>query len=115
MIDSIRSILREKSVLHDASTTHEESKGSFPLNQVFRIYPNPSRGEVTLQIDSSTIKHGDEFIVRNSIGETVRKDIIQLDRSIIVLDLSSESTGFYLVSLLRDGTEIGTQVFILNR
>lgn len=62
-----------------------------------QMYPNPSKGEVTLKIDSSDLTDS-EVIVRSITGsEVLRKKFRSTE--LIKLDLTEQVTGIYLVTV----------------
>ena len=72
--------------IFDANTSNTQELA----NQKFEVYPNPSQS--TLYLDG--VSQGEEVIILNSVGNIVRRLIIDGDTSLSISDLSS---GVYYV------------------
>lgn len=79
------------------------------------VYPNPSRGQVTVKLDQ---KAGQAYKLRvsNIIGQEVRTVALkpELTATGLPLDLSDLRAGIYLYSLLVDGKVVSTKRLILQ-
>ncbi len=76
------------------------------------MYPNPSKGEVILQINSSSIKDS-EVIVRSITGSEVFRQEYKAAKQ-IKLDLSDHVSGIYLI-MLNTGDNSVIKKLILDR
>lgn len=75
------------------------------------LYPNPSTGEVNINIQSSEIMES-EVVVRSIIGsEIFRRKYLASDE--IKFDLSHHSSGVYLI-LFTQGENSAVRKLILN-
>ena len=61
------------------------------------IYPNPATNKVRINANASILIKDEYLIVRNSIGETVVKEVIELPQK--ELDISSLKNGIYFVEV----------------
>ena len=79
------------------------------------VYPNPSRGQVTVQLNQ---KAGQSYQLRlsNIIGQEVRTIALkpELTAAGLALDLSDLHTGVYFYSLLVDGKVASTKRLVLQ-
>lgn len=86
--------------------------GTTPL---LNVYPNPSRGQVTVQLNQ---KVGLEYKFRlsNIIGQEIRSIALkpELTNTGLLVDLSSLRTGMYFYSLLVDGKVVTTKRLVLQ-
>ncbi|MFC6221832.1 T9SS type A sorting domain-containing protein [Hymenobacter artigasi] len=85
------------------------------LAAALSVYPNPSRGQVTVQLSQ---KAGQSYQLRlsNIIGQEVRTVALkpELTASGMALDLSELRTGVYFYSLLVDGKVASTKRLVLQ-
>ncbi|MDB5269787.1 MAG: hypothetical protein JWP58_2827 [Hymenobacter sp.] len=79
------------------------------------VYPNPSRGQVTVQLNQ---KAGADYKLRlsNIIGQEVRTVALkpELTTAGLALDLSELRTGVYFYSLVVDGKVASTKRLVLQ-
>jgi len=82
---------------------------------VLNVYPNPSRGQVTVQLNQ---KAGADYKLRlnNIIGQEIRTLALkpELTAAGLPLDLSSLPLGVYFYTLLVDGKAISTRRLVLQ-
>ena len=76
------------------------------------MFPNPTKGEVTLKINSSVINDS-EVIVRSITGSEIFKKKYKAT-GLIKLDLSNQVSGVYLISL-KQGDKFIIEKLILDR
>ncbi|MBL4653335.1 MAG: T9SS type A sorting domain-containing protein [Flavobacteriales bacterium] len=104
----------------DASGCYNQADASISLvsiielnsNSFFKLYPNPSTGNLTLEwID--TPSSAVEITVYNVIGETIISKQNERNKTIINLDLSNYSKGIYVISVKTD-TQQFTKKLILK-
>ena len=79
------------------------------------VYPNPSRGLVTVKLDQ---KPGADYRLRlsNIIGQEIRTVALKPDMTAagLPLDLSDLHAGMYVYSLLVDGKVVSTKRLVLQ-
>ena len=79
------------------------------------VYPNPSRGQITVKLDQ---KPGQDYKLRlsNIIGQELRTVALrpELTAAGLALDLSDLRTGVYFYSLLVDGKVVSTKRLVLQ-
>jgi len=79
------------------------------------VYPNPSRGQVTVQVAQ---KAGADYKLRlsNIIGQEIRTIALkpELTAAGLPIDLSDLRTGVYFYSLLVDGRVVSTKRLVLQ-
>jgi hypothetical protein len=79
------------------------------------VYPNPSRGLVTVKLDQ---KPGTDYKLRlsNIIGQEIRTVALKPDLTAagLPLDLSDLHAGLYVYSLLVDGKVVSTKRLVLQ-
>ena len=94
-----------------ASATIDPNLAAATLN----VYPNPSRGQVTVQLNQ---KAGADYKLRlsNIIGQEIRIVALkpELTTTGLLLDLSDLRTGVYFYSLLVDGRVTTTKRLVLQ-
>lgn len=85
------------------------------LAAALTVYPNPSRGQVTVQL---TPKPGADYKLRfsNIIGQEIRTVALRPELTVagLPLDLSELRAGVYFYSLLVDGKVVSTKRLILQ-
>ena len=88
---------------------------SASLAQALTVYPNPSRGPVTVQLDQ---KAGQDYKLRisNVIGQEVRTVALKPELTAVgmALDLSSLPAGIYYYSLLVNDKTLATKRLVLQ-
>jgi len=90
------------------TSTEDINSGEFELN----MYPNPSKGEVNLKINSSEILDT-EVVVRSISGSEVFRKKYKASEQ-IVLDLTEDVSGVYLISI-QQGDKAVIKKLILDR
>lgn len=85
---------------------------SIEFGDLLRIFPNPSKGLVTMEINNAGNSDMDMAIVDIN-GRIVYRDVLHPGKVIEVLDLSSFSSGVYFVKI-RSETSIGIKKLILS-
>lgn len=82
---------------------------------ILSVYPNPSRGQVTVQLNQ---KAGQDYKLRlsNIIGQEVRTIALkpELTTTGLPVDLSDLHAGVYFYSLLVDGKVVATKRLVLQ-
>ncbi|MEO5892436.1 MAG: T9SS type A sorting domain-containing protein [Ferruginibacter sp.] len=79
-------------------------------NKAFTIYPNPSTGKVSVSMSGYT--GGVNFVVCNSLGETVLvKEGVSLNRT-LELDLSNQPKGIYLLKIETSNSNVIQKILI---
>jgi plastocyanin len=85
------------------------------LSATLKIYPNPSRGLVTVRFDQET---GQDYKLRlnNIIGEEIRTVALkpELTAAGLPLDLSDLPAGMYFYTLLADDKVVATKRLVLH-
>ncbi|WP_051718345.1 T9SS type A sorting domain-containing protein [Hymenobacter sp. IS2118] len=85
------------------------------LAAALNVYPNPSRGQITVQL---TQKPGVDYTFRlsNIIGQQLRVIALkpELTSAGLLVDLSDLRTGMYFYSLLADGKVVATKRLVLQ-
>ena len=78
----------------------------------FRIYPNPSTGEIQL---ASTLSFGQEAQVNvfSLEGKLLRKDSLPLGAKEHTLDLSPLGAGFYIINLQTEAGMASKKIIIM--
>ena len=89
--------------------TYIEDKGA---SLDFNIYPNPSTGEVFVDIDLENNSTVDIEITDVSGRSIVRKSIIDVVNSSISFDLSGEPSGIYFCKILTDKKTITKKIIL---
>jgi hypothetical protein len=80
------------------------------INQnTFQIYPNPSQGNVF--IESTKALNNYEICIFNGLGEKIKS--IEGNSIKQLVDLSSFSSGIYLIRIIENGIESATQKIII--
>ena len=96
-------------VVQNGPTATADARPSVSLN----LYPNPSKGLVTLQLNQKT---GQDCKLRlsNIIGQEVRTVALKPELSETGLDLRDLPTGMYFYSLVVDGKVVSTKRLVLQ-
>jgi hypothetical protein len=81
-------------------TSHGLGPEDKPLAQVLSCYPNPGRGNVTIQFDATAYPDA-SVEVTNAIGQVLLKDKIKERET--TLDVSGWEAGLYLVKVQHQG------------
>ncbi|SFQ37505.1 T9SS type A sorting domain-containing protein [Hymenobacter arizonensis] len=95
-----------------APTTTPDTRASITF---LNVYPNPSRGQITVQLTQRTT--GDyKFRLSNIIGQELRTIALkpELASAGLPVDLSDFRAGMYFYSLLVDGKVVTTKRLVLQ-
>jgi hypothetical protein len=84
-------------------------KSSISDKSDFKVYPNPTLGAFTLQVNS--LKRGANFQLFNSLGTLIKDGAIQAVRT--NFNFSSLSSGVYLLKV-NNGDRTSTQPLIIE-
>ncbi len=83
---------------------------------IVNVFPNPSRGQITVQLNEK--KPGADYKLRlsNIIGQEIRTVALRPDLSTagLPVDLSDLHTGMYFYSLVVDGKVVATRRLVLQ-
>ncbi|MCP4176815.1 MAG: T9SS type A sorting domain-containing protein [bacterium] len=79
---------------------------SFSLEETIKVYPNPTSGQVTFEIDNDYICKI-QYRIIDASGKSTKSDVIVKDQKIIKTteDLSSLNSGNYLIVFIFEGNE----------
>lgn len=91
-----------KSAVSNDSTYHFVD---MVIKRELKIYPNPTRGQITVDIPAVENLKSGELVVYNLTGQVVIRK--KIDSSTMLLDLSSNASGIYIFHILLNG-EIST-------
>lgn len=80
------------------------------------VFPNPSRGQVTVKLDQKLSNNDYKLRLSNIIGQEIRSVALKPEAFTAgsVLDLSDLRTGMYFYTLLVDGKVITTKRLVLQ-
>ena len=69
------------------------------VNSFVKIFPNPTSGKVTVQLQS-TKEISTELRITNLLGQTISVSSTQLTKGLnqLIIDLNGQPTGTYLIS-----------------
>ncbi len=102
-----------------ASNGNSKNKKSLVLSSVIskktfnvNVYPNPSKGLVTLDFETREIQHAEIRVISITGAEIFRKDYKMMDN--IQLDLSKQVSGIYTIFMDLDGNQF-IKKLILNK
>ena len=112
--DGEYAVIIEKDFCIDTSACYLIEGASIQNSAIpeFSIYPNPSKGELTIEISNSYEAVGQmEIIVLNHVGQSVLSALTSDNK--MILDLSELSKGSYIL-LLRNNTVQRTEKLILH-
>jgi len=91
------------------NSTRQPFKILKPVESELKIYPNPSRGKMT--ISYSDVQLGDTYVIKSTLGKIVQNGYMKNEN--IRLDLSGQSNGLYFVSIERYGEVIASRKIFL--
>lgn len=77
----------------------------------FKIYPNPSKGDFTLELAKPAIKSS--IVVTNEIGQSTITKSIE-NKSFINFDISGESKGLYFIEIIVDEKIYHKKIISIN-
>jgi hypothetical protein len=93
------------------SSSRQPFKFVTSLKPELKIYPNPSRGKMTLSY--SDIQQNDRYVIKNALGQVVYDGNMKNKNSRI--DLSEKNVGLYFVSIERRGEIlVSKKVFLVD-
>ncbi len=75
--------------------------GSTPLR--LSLYPNPASHQATVSIPLSLVHRGATLVLRNTLGEVIRRIDVPAGSDGITLDVADLADGLYLIDLSGDG------------
>lgn len=79
------------------------------------VYPNPSRGgDVQFSLQLRNVDQALDLVVFNALGERVRTITVRPDQLNARLGSDLLAEGLYFASLLRGGTTLATQRFVVS-
>jgi hypothetical protein len=95
-----------------ASSETLSTKNVARLQQYILVYPNPTKGSITITLNSSeTVSL--EFIIYNSLGQSV--GYFELDSSNLEINLSYLSNGIYYYHIENKGELISQNKIIKHQ
>ena len=94
-----------------ASSVTLSTKDIAHIQQQITVYPNPTKGNITISLDSSKTESL-EFIIYNSLGQSVGE--FELDSNNLKINLSYLSNGIYYYHIKNKG-ELISQNKIIKR
>jgi Secretion system C-terminal sorting domain len=59
----------------------------------YNVYPNPANTQVTIELNTNAINHGDYFYLYNGLGQLIEKDL--LTNTISTIPISGFAIGMY--------------------
>lgn len=74
-------------------------------NSVFKAYPNPTNGNVTIEFEGIAADNKNSVVQILDITGKVLKKVNWVGRSTIKLNLSENSAGFYLLRVIETGCQ----------
>lgn len=83
-----------------------------PENSVVRIYPNPARTRVTIELDNETITGTISFEISDMMGRTLKTERIHSTHT--TLDLQGMAKGVYLVKVISDNEMIHLSKLVIE-
>lgn len=89
---------------------------SHPFVERFEVYPNPSSGLVSLDIQLNTIPTNTLFVEVFSLeGKSVNSQVLELSSGNMTLDLTSLVQGVYFIQLTdNNGTTFAVEKMVMN-
>jgi hypothetical protein len=79
------------------------------------VFPNPSRGgDVQFSLELRNVDQALDLVVFNALGERVRTITVRPDQLNVRLGSDALSNGLYFASLVRGGTTLATQRFVVS-
>ncbi len=96
-------------IVSNAQATRENSL----VNNNLSVYPNPGRGQFTLQLSNNKTDRA-ELIITNNKGVKVEQKQVQLTagRQMLHFDLQGQSEGLYLLQVVNEGQVRTTKIAI---
>ena len=93
------------------SSSRQPFKFATPLKSELKIYPNPTKGKMTISF--SSFQKNDKYIIKNALGQVLQSRDIENENSRI--DLGKKNKGLYFISIKRDGeTLLSKKVFLID-
>ena len=78
---------------------------------IVSLYPNPARDQVTLYLDNIEVEHC-MAIITDITGKQIARIPILSDKEVI--NISSFKSGYYLITIQKDGRNISTDKLIIG-
>ncbi|MCP4441984.1 MAG: T9SS type A sorting domain-containing protein [Aureispira sp.] len=83
------------------------------LYEPFKVYPNPSRGLITLELDFPKPRDMVHLEILNAIGQQVyQRNFENVQSEKLLLHLSSFSNGFYTIRIQTDQQQISKKIVL---
>ncbi|WP_291725871.1 T9SS type A sorting domain-containing protein, partial [Bernardetia sp.] len=80
-------------------------------NEVFSIYPNPSRGVFNVRF-GSLLPYDTEVTIFDASGRKVKAQTFEKDKQEFVVDIQGVSKGIYLIRFNQNGASYSRTVVI---
>jgi len=93
----------------DTSTGIAKPKTSYNIN----IYPNPTKGEVTISLPGSLADKQTEFLLRDVRGRTIKERSLPKGEAQLRLDMAGLAEGMYLLQI-RNADHVQTERIVLQ-
>lgn len=89
------------------ATTEIESLNNTLFENTIHVYPNPTKGDLFLEFSDQIEKSG-EVSIKDISGRTIFRE--NITQSKIYFNLSSYSSGIYILSINIDGKSINQKI-----
>ena len=102
---------------HNLVGMFEETTGieNTKLKSQIHLFPNPTKGIVEINLDKETAGDLQKVIATNMEGKSVYESTVSMFKEHFTIDLSSRSTGKYLVTFYFKSGERISYTVIVNR
>ncbi|MEQ8908193.1 MAG: CUB domain-containing protein [Vicingaceae bacterium] len=84
------------------------------LVNVISIFPNPTKGQLTLEVSQEFANSNLNYQLFNNLGAVVLKEASKISNEEYVFDLSGLPAGFYYLSITLDDKRITKKVSLIN-
>ncbi|MFT4753137.1 MAG: hypothetical protein ACI9GM_000662 [Salibacteraceae bacterium] len=84
-------------------------------SRVLNVYPNPSNGKVTVEIEGLNWSQKTTFLIIDNTGKIVTQSVISGRSSSHFFDSSSFPTGLYYINVIQGGKRIAKSTFEVVR
>ena len=84
------------------------------FEKAFNLYPNPSSGELKIQVGKEFIGKRIESKIYNALGEEIPISINFIHSNVANINLSEYSNGIYFVMLHHEGVIYSKRISILK-
>lgn len=100
--------------LTNTSSNHEENlKKRFSTNETISIFPNPTTGNLSINLPHLKSNMNNRLVILNSLGQMVMTQDILLKT--MDLDISRLLNGLYFVQIFQDEQVLKTEKIILSK